>query len=174
MVIFRRLLVVVSIVFAAHPALAAAPSEVTRHADAEARGQVIEAAGTAARAEVVTFGTSLAERLRGTPPGQRVRVAGWPVAPGERADVVLTRHEVYAPGARVFKVQAGKTTEVPRSRLAFLWGEAENDADQRVFGYQNMYVCDGSVVGANLGVNPSLTITALAERAMSFIPPASR
>ncbi len=47
------------------------------------------------------------------------------------------------------------------------------DARHRVFGYTNMYVCDGSVVGANLGVNPSLTITALAERAMSFIPPAS-
>jgi cholesterol oxidase len=40
---------------------------------------------------------------------------------------------------------------------------------QRVFGYRNMYICDGSVVAANLGVNPSLTITALAERAMSFI-----
>jgi cholesterol oxidase len=47
------------------------------------------------------------------------------------------------------------------------------DARHRVFGYQNMYVCDGSVVAANLGVNPSLTITALAERAMSFIPPGS-
>ncbi len=45
------------------------------------------------------------------------------------------------------------------------------DARHRVFGYKNMYVCDGSVVAANLGVNPSLTITALAERAMSFIPP---
>jgi cholesterol oxidase len=44
------------------------------------------------------------------------------------------------------------------------------DAQHRVFGYQNMYICDGSVVSANLGVNPSLTITALAERAMSFIP----
>lgn len=43
----------------------------------------------------------------------------------------------------------------------------------RVFGYCNMYICDGSVVGANLGVNPSLTITALAERAMSYIPPAA-
>lgn len=43
------------------------------------------------------------------------------------------------------------------------------DARHRVFGYRNMYVCDGSVVAANLGVNPSLTITALAERAMSFI-----
>lgn len=47
------------------------------------------------------------------------------------------------------------------------------DYRNRVFGYKNMYVCDGSVVGANLGVNPSLTITALTERAMSFIPPAS-
>jgi cholesterol oxidase len=47
------------------------------------------------------------------------------------------------------------------------------DRRNRVFGYKNMYVCDGSVVAANLGVNPSLTITALSERAMTFIPPAS-
>ena len=47
------------------------------------------------------------------------------------------------------------------------------DSHHRVFGYRNMYICDGSVVAANLGVNPSLTITALAERAMSFIPAAS-
>lgn len=47
------------------------------------------------------------------------------------------------------------------------------DDHHRVFGYQNMYICDGSVLAANLGVNPSLTITALAERAMSFIPKTS-
>jgi cholesterol oxidase len=46
------------------------------------------------------------------------------------------------------------------------------DEHHRVFGYRNMYICDGSVVAANLGVNPSLTITALAERATSFIPSA--
>ncbi|HLK50469.1 MAG TPA: GMC family oxidoreductase [Bryobacteraceae bacterium] len=46
------------------------------------------------------------------------------------------------------------------------------DAHHRVFGYKNMYICDGSVIAANLGVNPSLTICALSERAMSFIPPA--
>ncbi|HEX7287223.1 MAG TPA: GMC oxidoreductase, partial [Candidatus Angelobacter sp.] len=46
------------------------------------------------------------------------------------------------------------------------------DSRHRVFGYKNMYVCDGSVIAANLGVNPSLTITALAERAMSYVPQA--
>jgi cholesterol oxidase len=46
------------------------------------------------------------------------------------------------------------------------------DARQRVFGYENLLVCDGAAVPANVGVNPSLTITALAERAMSQIPPA--
>jgi cholesterol oxidase len=44
------------------------------------------------------------------------------------------------------------------------------DAQHRVFGYQNLFVVDGAAVGANLGVNPSLTITALAERAVTFIP----
>jgi cholesterol oxidase len=39
-----------------------------------------------------------------------------------------------------------------------------------IFGYPNLYVADGSVVPANLGVNPSLTITALSEYIMSQIP----
>ena len=44
------------------------------------------------------------------------------------------------------------------------------DARNRVFGYDNLYVVDGSMIPANLGVNPSLTITAMAEHAMSHIP----
>jgi cholesterol oxidase len=47
------------------------------------------------------------------------------------------------------------------------------DKDNRVFGYENMYVCDGSMISANIGVNPSLTITALSERAMGKVPPKS-
>lgn len=47
------------------------------------------------------------------------------------------------------------------------------DKHNRVFGYKNMLVCDGSMISANPGVNPSLTIAALSERAMRFIPPAA-
>jgi cholesterol oxidase len=45
------------------------------------------------------------------------------------------------------------------------------DHGQRVFGYRNMLICDGSTVPANPGVNPSLTITAMTEHAMSLVPP---
>jgi cholesterol oxidase len=45
------------------------------------------------------------------------------------------------------------------------------DGRNRVYGYENLMVCDGAAVPANPGVNPSLTITALAERAMSQVPP---
>jgi cholesterol oxidase len=44
------------------------------------------------------------------------------------------------------------------------------DPWQRIFGYEGLHVTDGAAVTANLGVNPSLTITAQAERAMAFWP----
>lgn len=44
------------------------------------------------------------------------------------------------------------------------------DPYQRVHGYPGLHVVDGSSVSANLGVNPSLTITAQAERAFSLWP----
>jgi len=44
------------------------------------------------------------------------------------------------------------------------------DPYQRVYNYPGLHIADGSAISANLGVNPSLTITAQAERAMSFWP----
>ena len=57
--------------------------------------------------------------------------------------------------------------------MAASTAEGVVDSRNRLFGYENLYVCDGSVIAANLGVNPSLTICALTERAMSQVPPAS-
>jgi cholesterol oxidase len=44
------------------------------------------------------------------------------------------------------------------------------DGYQRVYGHPGLHIADGSVIGANLGANPSLTITAMTERAMSLWP----
>ncbi|HSH04102.1 MAG TPA: GMC family oxidoreductase [Anaerolineae bacterium] len=47
------------------------------------------------------------------------------------------------------------------------------DVNHEVFNYPGLYVADASAIPANLGVNPSLTITAMTERAMSRIPSVS-
>jgi cholesterol oxidase len=44
------------------------------------------------------------------------------------------------------------------------------DAYHRVFGHEGLHIVDGSAISANLGVNPSLTITAQAERAFALWP----
>jgi cholesterol oxidase len=44
------------------------------------------------------------------------------------------------------------------------------DPYHRVYNYPGLHIADGSTISANLGVNPSLTITAQAERAMAFWP----
>ena len=44
------------------------------------------------------------------------------------------------------------------------------DPYHRLYGHEGLHVVDGSAISANLGVNPSLTITAQAERAMAMWP----
>lgn len=123
-IVFSSLIVV--------PAASAAPA--VRQVDAAARGEVFAAAGAASRAELVDFGEGLASTLLQVSPQEKVRLTGWPVSPEERADVLLTRHDIYAPDAKIWKVgKNGGVAEVPRSRLAFFWGTAEGDEETRVF-----------------------------------------
>ncbi len=80
--------------------------------------------------ERIEFEPDLASALLARAPEEPVSVPDWPVAPGVRRTIRVARHEVYAPGARTIRVDAGGETEVPRSRLAFFWGE--DDAGGRV------------------------------------------
>ncbi|HJX28911.1 MAG TPA: M12 family metallo-peptidase [Thermoanaerobaculia bacterium] len=121
----------------AEAAQAASPAGTSSRLSAGARGQVVMAPGAdpgaEARGEVVTFGDGLVPSLLRVPANGEVRIEGWPVAPEERADVALTRFEVYAPDARVWTDNGKVRAEVPRSRLLFFRGQAEDDPETRVF-----------------------------------------
>ncbi|MFH1177855.1 MAG: GMC oxidoreductase [Acidobacteriota bacterium] len=87
----------------------------------------------------------------------------WPTKP----DVIRSLHGASRPGQRYFKFVMGAL-----QRLVKGGGPGTNPRFE-VFGYPGLFVMDGSVVGANLGANPSLTITALAEYACAKFPAAS-
>jgi len=76
------------------------------------------------------------------------------------------------PGALLSEIVLGIPTTAHILGGAVMGQDASEgviDKNNKVFGYKNMYVCDGSMISANPGVNPSLTITAISERAMSKV-----
>jgi hypothetical protein len=112
------------------PAAAAAPPQFAAAlpvAEAAGPGQAVKAPDMVSDAELFRFAPDLVPSLLRLQPGESARVAGWPVAPGSRREVVITRHEVYAPNARVFEVNATGTRELRRSQRAFFWGSLADD-----------------------------------------------
>jgi len=91
--------------------------------------QAPDGAGTAERFEL---SPDIVPLLASREPGDAIRIADWPVAPGVRGIVRLTRHDVYAPAARVLVVGPTGDQPIARSRLAFLWGEADDRKRSRV------------------------------------------
>jgi cholesterol oxidase len=112
--------------------------------------------------------------------GVRLQTQEDPVQPNPR--FIAAHNEVAKIAARKLDgfAQSGLTEaflNVPTT--AHIMGGAVIGADadsgvvdecQQAFGYERLLVCDGSAIPANVGVNPSLTITALAEHAMSQVP----
>jgi hypothetical protein len=121
-----------ALILSAGPVLAAPPS-----IRAAVQGELIEAKGTSERAEIVSFGEELVPGLLKAAENTTVRVADWPVGPDARADVLLTRFDVYAPDAKVFVVEGRNQRpvmrEIPRSRLAFFSGTAADDPGMTVY-----------------------------------------
>ncbi len=99
---------------------------------AVAPGRILEDFEHGVPLELLEIDAGLAPALLAAANDETVRVEEWPVAPDRRETVVLTRRDVYAPGARILRVERGRTVEVPRSRLVFLWGAAELDEETRV------------------------------------------
>ncbi len=96
----------------------------------------------------------------------------WLPVANEIAEFAAQRMGGYAQGA-VSESLKGSPTSAHFLGGAVIGSDAEHgviDRHRRVFGYDNLLVCDGSSMPANLGVNPSLTITAMAEEAMTHIP----
>jgi cholesterol oxidase len=88
----------------------------------------------------------------------------------------LARETGGAPGSSVPEALFGIPTTAHILGGAAIGATPEQgvvDRDHRVFGYENLLVCDGAAVPANVGVNPSLTIAAMAERAIAAVPPAA-
>jgi hypothetical protein len=90
-------------------------------------GRLVDAPDGQSRMEQLSLDPTLTPALLAVPLEGSVRVEDWPVAPGIRRAVVVTRHDVYAPDAKIVAIDHGKEVEVPRSKLVFLWGNAESD-----------------------------------------------
>jgi cholesterol oxidase len=95
------------------------------------------------------------------------------IAAGNAAAAWLAEHTGGIPQSMLLEAAADIPTTAHLLGGAVIGKDAASgviDRQLRVFGYRNLLVCDGAAVPANPGVNPSLTITALAEHAMSQIP----
>ncbi|MEO8504710.1 MAG: IPT/TIG domain-containing protein [Acidobacteriota bacterium] len=94
-------------------------------------GELVQSAGR--QAEVFRFQPGFADALERAQVEDTLTVADWPLAPGRRGSVSLVCHDIYAPGAKVFRDDGASRVEVPRSPLRFFWGTAEGDPGTRVF-----------------------------------------
>lgn len=89
---------------------------------AAAPGPIEDVPGGSGEMESLRFGEDATAALLAIGMNDGLRLADWPVAPGVRRPVVLTRFDVYSPDARIVRFVGGREVELPRSPLAFFKG----------------------------------------------------
>ncbi|MFN7990184.1 MAG: IPT/TIG domain-containing protein [Thermoanaerobaculia bacterium] len=109
--------------------LAAALPEREGPVRAAPRGAIVDVPGGSGEMESVRFADPASAALLGTSLGDSVRLDDWPVAPGVRRPVILSRFEVYAPDARIVRIIDGREVELPRSPLAFFKGTTSDGGE---------------------------------------------
>jgi hypothetical protein len=95
-------------------------------------GRPVAAPDGTGEAELVELAAAVIPSLMKLPSGSSLVVADWPVVPGVRQEIELTRFEVYAPDARIVKVENREAIELPRSRRAFFRGRSVDEPDTRL------------------------------------------
>ncbi|GAB2886403.1 GMC oxidoreductase [Nocardioides pacificus] len=126
-----------------------------------------------------TLDNSISTTIRRTPIGWRLTSEQGHGAPNPTW--IPAANEAVRRMARILKGTPGGTIGEPFNRpmtAHFIGGctigatprTGVVDPYQRMHNYPGLHIVDGSTISANLGVNPSLTITAQAERAMAFWP----
>lgn len=129
----RFLLGLVLIIVAFLPSAAMVGAEMrTFNSSAVRRASFTRARDGVSVAEQISFDPALASFLSEVSMEEAIRLPQWPIAPGVRSDVVLTRHDVYAADAHLLRAEGEALTEVPRSGFHFFWGTAEADETIRV------------------------------------------
>jgi len=111
-------------------AFAALPVDGTISAGAP--GQIVDLPSGRGEGELLQLDEHLSSALLAMRPEESLQVEGWPVAPGVRRAVVLSRREIYAPDAKIFRVDGKILTEVPRSAFAFFLGADADGAGTRL------------------------------------------
>ena len=99
---------------------------------AAATGEIVAAPDGVGDAEIVNLDPAVAQTLLDLEEGASLPVADWPVAPGVRQEVELARFDVYAPDARIVRMEGNREVELPRSRLVFFQGRSLDDAGTRL------------------------------------------
>ncbi len=117
-------------------ALPAASAAASRPAGTPLRaavtGRLVAAPDGAGEAELVEIAATVVPSLLKLPSGSSRVVADWPVTPGAREEIELTRFEIYAPDARIVKIEGREAIELPRSRRAFFRGRSVDDPETRL------------------------------------------